>query len=158
MDTTERITILCDGDKSLTNSNVAAVRKWVTVGQLQGEYTLYNWCENVEKAMVAMGDAFRELSEKMYKVFVGQSFKKRKILSELWEFVQNELDRQLESREERNKYRRLAYDNFPKINCILLVRRLNCRRRQRESRRSYVRFQIALTILDDDSLAEPEPG
>lgn len=140
MDTTERILILCDGDRCYQGSIPEEARKWVTVRDFQLEYIGYQWGEAYKEAvsnlMNAINPGFEKLAEQ---------------LKELWETFKGILTKP-------KWYRFNMPNNYRKIHQMPIIRRIRprCRWRQRESHRKLAELSPESVIAEGVSSIEIE--
>lgn len=157
MDTTERIYALCDADGSSVNSIVAEARKWVTVGQLQTEFTIQNVSKKVMVAfykgfssILRMAtEQFEQMQKQMAKSFFGkiEADRPMKKLAEYFELIEDLRENDIP---ELPKWRiNTRHNDYPKVHHLPLLRRMRCRWRQRESHRQLNGLSLCPDIDED---------
>lgn len=153
LDTTERITILCDGDKSLKSSIVAEVKKWVTVGQLQLEYqflelakkTAMHWRE----IGVSISESISEIHWLLSKVF-NEVHASNKYMESLAEYFESIMYLPKNDTGELPKLRGNNRSNdYPREHYLPVMRRMRCRWRQRESNKQTESQTVCIDIDED---------
>lgn len=137
MDTTERITLLCDGDKCYQGSIAYEVRKYVTIGDLQREQFIQKIQEYSEELAISVMGIFRqiELEETVekFKEFFKQLEEEFKIISTI-----------------RRKRPRWQLPKFPiELYHSPLLVKPRCRWRQRESHRVLSGLSPGIVIIDE---------
>ena len=137
MDTTERITILRDGDRCLEGSLHADIRHLVTVGSLQRDHAWMLCYEEGKRAVIAMRDMFTPVLEKAYEVF-----------TEICEMFNDALA--ITPPSLAKWYNPIDRHNYRKMHHMTMLRRLRCRWRTRESRRSMDGLSPKTAIIDGD--------
>lgn len=137
LDTTQRITTLCDADKHLIYQDLKEDNQ-ITVWELMLEYFWQARSESVVIIAEAFGSAVKETAEK---------------LKEIWEKIRSQIEATeiLDNsfHEGWNKFWRERSNNYRKINRMPLRRRQRCRWRQRESRRKLDGLSPQIIILDE---------
>lgn len=132
MDTTERITRLCDADESLVNPFVLADRKLVSIGLLQTEYQLL---ELAKKAAISFQSAVKKMFYQLSKA-VNEVFASNESMKSLAEYFESIIELTSNNEPELSKWRiKARHNDYPKICYLPLLRRMRCRWRQRESHR-----------------------
>lgn len=145
MDTSQRITTLCDGDKRSRYQNFEDFEwyKDITIGELLPEYS--PWL--LRDQCIELANAFRDL-------FTSAT----KQIAQWWEVFQKSLrvgkipNKVLKSNPilmEWKRNKRDLYNNYHKIRHEPLMRRMRCRWRPRESHRTLSGLSSGIVIMDE---------
>ena len=150
MDTSQRISTLCDGDMRLIYQEFED-NLW-TINEIQFEYFLYLYHNGNEKVFIAVRDMFTpvvlEQAEQAFKAFT-ESFGNITLLIDAPIRPLNKsfmADYRRAWRENCNNYR--------KLNRLPLIRRPRCRWRPRESRRKLDGLSPGIVIIDEYAFVE----
>lgn len=152
VDTTQKITMLCNADMRLRWGMLLRLSQWVTVEQLQREYDFQHWLKKAQEAISAMGVGFQEASEKMYEAFIG-AFTEREPIGITCELLDDELDEVQVYSPLLKPLRRIwreRSNNYRKLHALPLIRRrYRCRWRLRESRWPLYSLSPGIAIIDE---------
>ena len=149
MDTTMRITILCDADKCFIYPVLSYFGE-VTVWDLQIEYKYFLWNKSHRLAVVAVADMFKPSLEQAAKSIA--AFKEIFNLSLYKTYPIEPLSKSFTA-DYRRAWRENC-NNYRKLNHMPLIRRSRCRWRPRESRRAMDGLSPGIVVIDEYAFAE----